>query len=340
MKVTYTLAWKVVGVQLAPKVGEIKLIDDPGLGLRAVLTLDLDRYTLHGDRAAALAAIVLDLMFSGRPRPDRIEDEIEARVMQIREERRQNLGNAPALVITTEMESEFNLPENGSCRETESFVLCLDVIDKDAIREQLRPVVMAAVNATILSLDAVEALPKVHESVTFERSDGKPVYALTSRLTASVSVLKPFPAGVEEAIARAFRMLREDHRLSRVQDLLCSSLEAREDWLRAFLYAWAVLEILINKLFDVYKSDGQLEKGEYKNSLVRKFEVIASSLAPSDMEGDRKTVKDAKKRRDTFYHAMRVSEDELPVDEALYLARKYLRLHLEATAQQPGERVS
>jgi hypothetical protein len=42
VKVTYTLAWKVVGVQLAPKVGEIKLIDDPGLGLRAVLTLDLD----------------------------------------------------------------------------------------------------------------------------------------------------------------------------------------------------------------------------------------------------------------------------------------------------------
>ncbi len=356
MKAKYTAVWGITGIQLAPEDGDLELINDPGRGVRAVLTLDLDRYTLHGDRAAALGAMILDFIFRGIPWPDDIEDGIAAWVEQIRAERKQKLGNTPALVITMEAESELEFLEADHCRENESFVLCLDAVDKDTIRERFRPAVTAAVNAVILSIENIETMRKVHDSVVFERPDGKPVYALTSHGTASLSILKPIPTGIEKTTINYYMLLSADSQLQRVQQLLRAAQETREDRLRAFLAAWAALEILINKLFPEYERHfferllGEEPQAalrtflerirdvmEDKYSLNEKFAASAVQLAPNEADRDLETMKEVKRIRDRLFHGEQVAEDALPADQALYLARKYLHLHLEASAARSGQ---
>lgn len=356
MKAKYTVVWGITGIQLAPTDGDIELINDAGRGLRALLTLDPDRYTMHGDRAAALGTMILEFFFRGIPRPDNIDDGMAAWVEQIRAERKQELGNTPALVITVEAESELEFLEADRCGENESFVLCLDTVDKDTIRERFRSAVTAAVNAVILSIENIETMRKVHDSVVFERPDGKPVYALTSHVTASLSVRKPIPTGIEKTTISYYMLLAADSHLQRVQQLLRAAQETREDQLRAFLAAWAALEILINRLFPEYERrffermlgeepqaalttflERMRDVMKDKYGLNDKFAASAVQLAPNEADRDLETMKEVKRIRDRLFHGEQVDEDALPVDQALYLARKYLRLHLEASAVRSSQ---
>lgn len=359
MKARYTVVWGITGIQLGPDDGHVELINDPERGLRAVLTLDPDRYTLHGDRAAALGAMMLDFFFRGVPRPQDVEDGIAAWVEQIRAERRERTGSTPTLVVIVEREVQLEFSSPDRCQETESFILCLNAVDKDAIREELRPAITAAVNAIILGIDNLEAMRKVHDSVVFERHDGKPVYALTSHAVGSISVLKPLPEDAGRVISSLYTLLATADQLQRVQHLLRAAQETREDRLRAFLAAWSALEILINKLFPEYErrffehmlgEEPQVARRAFlerirdvmkdKYGRSDKFAAIAFQLAPDDADEDFEAMKEIMRIRDRLLHGEQVDEDMLRVDQTLSLVRKYLRLHVEASTVRSIQQAS
>jgi hypothetical protein len=54
-KYRHTLVYRIDGVHLGAREGEVEVISDPTGGFRAVLTTDPDSYCFEGDRFAACA---------------------------------------------------------------------------------------------------------------------------------------------------------------------------------------------------------------------------------------------------------------------------------------------
>jgi hypothetical protein len=157
-------------------------------------------------------------------------------------------------------------------------------------------------------------------------------------------------ANPEEAEALIAALDRQE--LSRVIRLLASSLDARNDTLRRFIFGWTALEIFINKLFDGYRQTFVSDKIEIPNASrhaervalavetgeympVDKFIIIAAVvnvvISNSDIEeldGDADEFQRLKRIRNEFFHGEDIPEKTLPDAEVREFLSKYLLKHL------------
>jgi hypothetical protein len=157
-------------------------------------------------------------------------------------------------------------------------------------------------------------------------------------------------ANPEEAEALIAALDRQE--LSRVIRLLASSLDARNDTLRRFIFGWTALEIFINKLFDGYRQTFVSDKIEIPNASrhaervalavetgeympVDKFIIIAAVvnvvISNSDIEeldGDADEFQRLKRIRNEVFHGEDIPEKTLPDAEVREFLSKYLLKHL------------
>ena len=341
-KYRHTLVYRIDGVHLGEREGEVEVIADPAVGFHAVISSDPDDYCFEGDRWTALAALRLNAIFRGlEATQERLADELE----EIRVDRRRRFGAGPYLVLVRDDEVEEFSPHLEG--ETEHFVVCRGGPPRELLRQSSRPHVLAALAAMAVATGDVSGIEQVSDTVVFFRGDGKPIYCYTRSATANPSVLRMISEDSIGSVEGWYRAIARDQELERVVRLLVSSLQTEGDALRSFLYAWTAIEIFVNKTFRSHEEqffrtlgDGEhpdarrqyLERSRTgrsgKYSLTDKFALIASFLCPESADEDVGLFKRVKQDRDKLVHGQDVHEAGLPVRAVQELLRRYLRLYL------------
>lgn len=148
-------------------------------------------------------------------------------------------------------------------------------------------------------------------------------------------------------ISKRFAKLKTAHETGHVQRLFAQTMGSAGDRLRAFLSAWAALEILIATSFKRYereflapfKSAGQPALRQRfldhitgvmtdKYRLTDKFLAVSAVLFPHAPERTideyYETFREIKKLRDAIFHGDDFSEYDLPTDTVTTLLRKYM----------------
>ena len=188
---------------------------------------------------------------------------------------------------------------------------------------------------------------KVSSGIYFIDSNEKPLYSLTfqgGRARAIVSKTIDFEK--EKEISKLIGLSNENKQLKTPFRLLTQSLETTQDELRAFIFAWTALEILVNKIFTTYEEkfisnviDDQNSHGvnqfltrikdvmKDKYRITDKFSLMASFLSDEATE-DIELFKSMKKIRNDISHGNEFNEETLPVENARKLVAKYLMGHM------------
>jgi hypothetical protein len=343
MRRLHLVAYRVRGIALAEG-DELVIVHDDAAGITVTLTGQLDVHVEESDRAAALASLLLRGIL-GEP-PETLEPQLAESVAEERKRRQREYSAGPFLLFVREDVAD---QPQGTSRETDKFVVMIDGVDKEAVRETSAPHLARILSAMALASADVIGLDKVLDSVLLYRDDGKPVFAYSitgGNVTAYIS-RRIVPATVA-SIAAIRNALIKAKQLERVVSLMTISMEPHSDALRAFLAAWTALEILVSKLFPEYEAalfsslhvaspqarrdywDRIRDVMKDKYRLTDKFLLIASVLAPATADEDRDVFDGAKRLRDKLLHGVDVPDDALQVQPILDLLRRYLRLHLES----------
>jgi len=342
-KYRHTLIYRIEGVHLGAQ-EEAEIIADPATGFRAILSTDPGPYCFEADRYTAIANTMLNAFFR-QPGPASFDERLTSELKEIRESRKREFGRGPYLVLIKEDEVEQFTPPH--THETEDFVIWLNGAPKEPLRQASETQILAALAALMVAAEDVSGFDKVSDAIIFLRRDGKPIYSYTARLTGNPSILRTIPAEAIESVSDWYRTITRHQELERVHRLLVSSLQTERDTLRAFLDAWAAMEILINKTFKTYEGRffRELDEGAHldaqrqylghirtvmkdKYRLVDKFAVVAPQLDPENADEDVRHFTRAKQTRDKISHGQDINEASLPVRTVQELARRYLRLHL------------
>ena len=180
----------------------------------------------------------------------------------------------------------------------------------------------AGIAALALASESLSGVSKAADSFVFYRDDGKPLYSFTPRMSGSMYLSKPIEPNALPTIESSFRHLSGDESLRRAIRLAVSSLDTSGDNLRAFLPAWAALEIFTHKTFRRYRPSKE------QRPLLARFTVVAERLSVATAPADVATFKKAKGARDALFHGNEVAEAALPVEDVRRLFWKYVRLHV------------
>jgi hypothetical protein len=123
------------------------------------------------------------------------------------------------------------------------------------------------------------------------------------------------------------------------------SQKKENDNLRSFIAAWSALELLVNRLSKVVRSEWEevLQTGaapswdiDLRNlppegyRMRDRFFSVACVLDPVAATTDTDAFIRVNNMRSGFYHRMEVREQDLPTNDVQMLFRKYLRLGLSA----------
>lgn len=323
-------------------------------GAKAYLTSDLTEFVEHADRASAVIHGIMTGLF-GQELSGTVEERIASRVAEIREERAKKHGNGVFLVFHGTREAEQIVAD--ITRDTETFTVAFDAIDKKAVYNEYLPALLRALAAVVVGLDfeASANVSKVTEtSYLIDPSTSNPTYSITVTAgAATVSLAKMPDESAFDIIDRNATALQSDTKVVRVLDQFVQSLSRDFDEFRCFLSAWNALEIFVSssfkktysdQWFTVLRSAAPATAAEYfdrlkeimsgKHSLTDKFVVIASLLDESGAEADIVQFRSLKARRDEISHGVEDPTKPYPIYEAQQLLRKYLRLHLSAQSSQ------
>lgn len=124
MKYRYTTVYSLKGIHLPPGHGDIQFVEDSRIGFSAILTSNPDSHTFEGDRADALANMILDGIFNGHEQTVQNNDLIAEKIEGVRKSRKNKLVSATVLVVICTGEVEWR--ESTKRHEEENFVVCFD----------------------------------------------------------------------------------------------------------------------------------------------------------------------------------------------------------------------
>jgi hypothetical protein len=334
MQYHYTRAFIAEGT-LARKSQEIVLFDEPGEGMRFVLSGAPDSYLTDSDKISAAGLRVFSrITVAGAPPPPPMKAVGEI-VDEIRSKRRQLLDNRMVLVCQIDDTADpLNAP--GSCVvEGDRFAFInrgeVDKIIKKHEREIYRAL------ASLFAADPlVMSFEPLAESFKFTSREGLETLAVTLGGTASCVTRTGTDAEKENKVKRGFeRCFRSDKNLKTVTRLLSDSLLAKDDKLRSFLAAWTSLEIFARKFYknqstpppntEVEKDeDEEKTTSEPEGFLVFQFNSAVKNLRLDNPAARERDFKRIKKVREKLVHGKEVDEASLPVEETQALVRAFL----------------
>lgn len=216
---------------------------------------------------AEKAPAVAQLLFTGLGGIEKMADRNEriARLVderaKLREKKRQT---SPYLLVRCSGTSR--LISMRHMKDLENMVVAFDALDESAIRRGADQAVAATLIALASELPDL-GIEKVLTATVGYLEDERPLYSFgveagSPRLTVNKTLSPDMITSVSRR-ANALASPSEDE-TPRAQRLLLSSLQETEDRLRAFLFAWTALEVLLSKVFSQHRervsqllSDGQ-----------------------------------------------------------------------------------
>lgn len=353
MQYRLTAAFRIHG--LLPSEADQVLLDEGPFQVR--LVHGCDAYLYHSDRSNAIAGLMLRGLFGGPQPSGEPAERIAALVEEATAERKKRFGQGPFLVITADGTTEIGPPR--ASREEDDFIVWIDGGNSLEVQEKHGRSINAVISALVIYDERVGGISKVAESVTYFRADGKAIYARTLSMGgATAYVSSPVPDDVAQTVRAFYDAVIGMTDLDTPWRLLRRAYEVEaEDRFQAFWSAWLALEMFINKTFASYEakllaSNGQGAETAASNrywsrirtvmkdkyALADKFAAIALDLDPDSADTDLRNFAAAKEIRDAIAHRGESRQPrDLPLESTRSLARKYLRLHLEANAEPSGE---
>jgi hypothetical protein len=145
------------------------------------------------------------------------------------------------------------------------------------------------------------------------------------------------------AAERYIPAMIDDHRIEMAISLFVQSQNPENDNLRSFIAAWSALELVVNRLSKITRSEWDsvlrreaLPKWDKDLSDVRpeeyrmrdRFYSVACVLDLGSASADLETFIRVNDMRSGFYHRMEVLDRDLPTEDVRRLFRKYLKLGL------------
>jgi hypothetical protein len=323
-----------------PEGEEVVLVDDSDGGLWAWLTADSDSYCADPDLSTGLGNLILNSIVGNAP-AGTPEERLAAEVERARALRMES-SQARSYLVVRRDGTTADFGDEGQEREIGDVVMRLGGPSRPEIDTDTKRVSAALALALAIRTDHPVTVRSFASSLIFDRGDGKKLIVKRLESSAHASVWTNYSPNVTDAVAGTFRELERLADLSRVLDLFLSSIENSPDRLRSFQSGWAALEIFVNKVFGQYQArvtEGMDEGGsaqslaqellKEKYSLLDRFVLVATCLAPDEAQADSVPFMAAKKKRDHLYHGQDVDEKSLPVGDVHDLLKKYLHLHAQ-----------
>lgn len=340
MRYKYVEAYAIKGLVGPPE--EKLIIKDKNF--TAYLVSNPDQRLTEIDKQMAIANLMLDYIFTGRPN-GKLEELIEGLIHEIRKERSKNKNGYLIIEIWEELQ-EF---KPSAERKVGELHIALDVLDKDSVRNQNKDDIKTALSTLALISNKIIGAEKVTDGLIIYNEKDEIIFPFTFKGGfASAYVSSPLDNSAIKDISKLFNQLKRHKELERVTELLVSSLKSSHDSLRAFLACSIGLEIFVNKLFpsfeiDFFKEINQGDhpeiRGKYldrirtvmkdKYKISDKFSIISLRLSPTTVDNDAIIFMRVKQQRDLLVHGQNITDQELDVENAQRLLTAYLKLYLD-----------
>jgi hypothetical protein len=342
MRFRYSLLYRPYGLSLPKGQTTRSLPTSTRDGLVAILTSDVDPIVTELDRYFAIANRMLGGIGGGGP-GSTLEDSIAA----VRKTRAK-YGNGPFLVVTALGEYPWQPPEH---MEEIDGIVAADGPGRGPLKEVILPALKRFMCALFLSTPRLVRTDLLSDAGVLLPDDGSPVYPYRLGMSAKAYLGNPITDEIDYRLRRIGDSLVANGSFERVASLIADSLDNERDPLRAFLFGWSALEILVNKLFGTYEAVFAADLSRAKSALghqhylrrvrevmkdrVRltdKFAIVAAALTPNTEDADTATFKRLKDIRDSLLHGtLSAGDAELPHTEPAALVKQLLVAHLEST---------
>jgi hypothetical protein len=348
MKYRYITVYQIRGLTHAPNEGDIEIYakESDKYSLRAILSGRLDQYCYDMDRAQSIGYLMLTGMVGQRGTTDQ-KLEIESGIDRIREQRKKELQGSEALVFIAEGNAQVDL-NSSPTKETNDYIVGVDIVNKDDIIFSHRDQVNAALAALCLATERIPIQIKhLRGDVYLFNEFNKPVYSIGFSVSGEGYSSIPTTAEIIKESQGQLKLVSK-RALTKVYRLLTQAISRDNDELRRFMFGWAALEIFIKTIFSEYEnlfiqslleSDSASQAGRYfkrirevmkgKYNIADQFVVVAACIGEGSVEPDVEEFIRIKNIRDALFHDTSMAEKGLPTFAVVELLKKYLRLHLK-----------
>jgi hypothetical protein len=349
MHYTFLSAHSVQGITHPSGEADITLFEDQTKGIRVLLTADAVRHLHLLNRHLAIMSMMLRAMV-GNPLTAEFPNQLVAETAKVESQRRDSIGSDPVVII--EITGSVKAQLSANVREVQDFLLCFDAFDKKALKARLQSEVSAVLTALRTGTGAQLEFRQVCDGSYLLTDDGKVVHSVSVEMGSfGVYVSKRLTQDQQAQVEADISLALKAGPLERVMRLHAQSLNKETDNYRAFVAAWAALEMLIGKLFPTYQrlliaelravnqSPGlhtYLDRIENvmgdKHNLAAKFAVLSAYLDDDRTEDEVRIFRELKGVRDRLSHGEELEESSLPTRDIQRLFEKYLRNHFRRDA--------
>jgi hypothetical protein len=340
----YVAAWRVIGgISAPPKDCPVELATlDSG---RFVLTCTLDGFSKKLDHAVAASKLLLRNRVSSEAD---FASALHNEVGEIRAERGKRLAGSAIVLFEAQGEVEVSEPKRGSLVERDGYIAGWEFLDKTHVQAKYRGAIESMKVALGLAKPQVMRFDDLVDDL-YMTDSGRTLYSvelLPAPAWTTHSIRGLTPEDVNE-ISTKFSFVQDATELKSVNRLYRTMAARRSDRLRAFLFGWTALEILVAKAFKAYEKEFFSSAGNgWQQTLregfigsVRKMlesryrstdrfsavtAVLFSDLAEEEVRGRLRSFSRLKELRDAISHGQDFVESELPVEEVEKLLRLYL----------------
>lgn len=345
MRYTYVTAWSIVGgIHLPIDLDPQDLHQSQTCAFR--LTKNPDQYLDKVDVGLAIANVALTTIFS-RTATNNFEVELKRSLEDIRTARQKNGWDT---VLIAEGYGQALVSTAASAR-TDQFTVILDGIDKSSIKKSHSEELESMALALGFEAATPSSFVKIAEGIYFTDSEGRTAYSLSVSLSGRGSTSIGLSRDRIANISSRFQTIQSSSTLRSVRRLCFRMAEHENDPLRAFLFGWSALEILISKAFSEYEREymaplragpqsglrdeflrrvRDVMHGRYR--LLDKFNCVSAVLLADfpeqEVHADADRFEAIKKMRDGVLHGEAFDERDLPVSVLAVLLRKYVVAYL------------
>lgn len=352
MKYKHIQVFRVYGFS-NPVENEITFFQDSKLNVKAIFSHSLDDYCFEIDRRNAISSLIFTRHWAEKDK-DKIPKAIEEGIKRVQNDRKVKIRSGAAIVLA--MEGEIENLRNSIEREFDEFTISIaELHDSDIKTITTTSIYAKHLLFTSLFLAANHSMDikKVDSGLYLTNHENKIYYPI------SISLSTPnvfCSESLNEAVAKIknyFDIVKKEKSLNKVYRLLSQAIDSNNDNLKSFIYSWTALEILINKIFNVYEKEflnflakssklnasrfficriSEIMKDKYK--LHDKFVIITSFFKDEEAEIMSEQFKNVKKYRDKMFHGEDIEEATLPTDDVIKIIKIYLKAHIDKLAAQ------
>jgi len=361
----YISVLAVPGVRISDKIKDpvpIKSFLD--LGAEAFLTQDWDFYCSDFDRSAAIGSLLLS-GFRGERHFRKISTVWDkllrfcfggvwvfnknlARETRAARERRHKEHSGPGCYLIYKAEGELLEPVSlNNARRFGNIGFGFDVINAEQYQAVHAKTIHSAATSLSLALADTTGSPDaqfIGDIIYLKGKDGIVIYCKSIEFgPVGLVVTKIVNSDIISNCNYYLPNLLKDNKMENSVRLFIKSQRKSNDNLRAFIFAWSALELLVYRLEKVNRDvwtkmlnddfdslpawDKDLTDVCSEDYRLRdRFFAVACVLNLNSAEKDSERFCNANKIRNGFYHTGKYIEKDLPTGEAQSLFREYLKL--------------